>query len=126
MSKLKVKKVFGILALGAALSIGAASSKETPQPTNASIAFANHGGINDWRANGDEGIWVQDSHRQWYYAKFMGTCFGLPFANSVGFATGPVGNLDRFSYVLVRDSGRCYFQSFERSAGPAPRAKSAK
>lgn len=123
MTRTHIPQVIALMALGATLSIGVSNAREIPTTADASIAFANHGGIYDWRADGNQGMWIQDRHRQWYYAKFMGFCSGLPFANTVGFATGPGGDLDRWSYVRVRDSGRCYFQSFDRSSGPLLNAK---
>lgn len=91
---------------------------------DASIAFADHGGIHDWQADRDVGMWVQDSHLKWYYARFMSPCLGLRFAEGVGFVTGPGGNLDRFGAVKVRGEQRCVFTSFEANAGPPkPKAK---
>jgi len=119
------------LALAAGLiaafsSIGVAQAVETARPAEAYIPFANLGGIYDWQADRDRGIWVQDVHHHWYYAKFMSPCLGLPFAFRVGFVTEPTGALNRWSSVRVRDSGRCYFTSFERSAGPPVAAKPGK
>lgn len=111
-----------VLGLAAAIAAGAATaeSRNTPQLAgrDASIAFANHGTIWDWRANGQKGLWVQSNNRQWYYATFMGPCVGLNFANSIGFDTGPMGSLDRWSSVIVPRWGKCNFSSFEASDGP--------
>lgn len=110
------------LGLAAALSLGSAmaESNATPQAAkrDASIAFANRGSIWDWRANGQKGLWVQSNDRKWYYATFMGPCVGLNFANSIGFDTGPMGSLDRWSSVIVPRWGKCTFSSFEPSDGP--------
>jgi len=109
------------LALGAALlaAAGAASASETITP-RAYIPFANHGGIRDWKADRDQGLWVQDVHRQWYYAKFMGPCTGLNFAQTIGFDTHPLGRFDQFSAIVVPGSGggRCTVQSFTVSGAP--------
>jgi hypothetical protein len=88
-----------------------------------SIAFADHGGIKDWQADGNAGIWIQDIHRKWYYARFMSPCYELKFAERVGFVTGPGGQLDRFSSVKVRGEPRCVFSSFDENAGPPPPIK---
>src|SRR5690606_32661697 len=70
----------------------------------ASIPFANQRStIREWQADGVHGIWVQDVHRNWYYGKFHASCFGLDFANVVGFRTGSTGRLDRFSSIEVPD-----------------------
>ena len=93
----------------------------------AAIAFANHGGVNDWKADGTKGLWVQDRSRQWYYAELMGPCFGLNFANTLGFVTEPDGALNRRSSIILKDASshelRCQFQTFDRSPGPPPPAK---
>lgn len=114
--KLSLKAAAGAATL-ALLSLSA-------QAKDASIAFADHGGIHDWQADRDVGMWVQDSHLKWYYARFMSPCLGLRFAEGVGFVTGPGGNLDRFGAVKVRGEQRCVFTSFEASPGPPkPKAK---
>ena len=112
------------VAVGAVLlaTAGSVFATETNSTQPAYIPFANHGGIRDWHADRDQGLWVQDTHRQWYYAKLMGTCIGLNFAQSIGFDTHPLGRFDQFSSIFVPGSGRCAVQSFSVSAAP-PSAK---
>jgi hypothetical protein len=95
-------------AIGAALLALAASAGATPAVPEPAIPFANHG------------LWVQDIHRRWYYAKLMGPCIGLNFAQTIGFDTHPSDRFDKFSSILVPRSGRCVVQSFTLSAGPHP------
>ena len=109
------------LALGAALlaAAGAASAGETITP-RVYIPFANHGGIRDWKADRDQGLWVQDLHRKWYYAKLMAPCIGLNFAETIGFDTHPLGQFDQYSSIFVPGAGggRCAVQSFTVSGAP--------
>jgi hypothetical protein len=107
----------GALLLAVAGS-GFAAEADSTRP--ASIPFANHGGIRDWRADREQGLWVQDIHRQWYYAKFMGPCSGLNFAQTIAFHTEPSGRFDQFSSVFVPGpgGGRCTVQSFTLSGAP--------
>ena len=124
MNTAKARGASIVLGLVAAISLGTAMAESNNSPTasrDASIAFANHGAIWDWRANGQNGLWVQASNRKWYYATFMGPCVGLNFANSIGFDTGPMGSLDRWSAVIVPRWGKCTFNSFEASDGPPAR-----
>jgi hypothetical protein len=108
----------------AVLSAGAvAAESSVPPQKDVSIPFANRGGIRDWQADRDRGVWIQDVHNKWYYAKFMGPCLGLNFANSIAFDTRPMGNFDRFSAVIVPRNGRCTVQSLTMS-GPPPSHKS--
>jgi hypothetical protein len=90
------------------------------------IPFANQGGIRDWEADHDKGLWVQDVHRRWYYAKLMGPCIGLSFAHSIGFDTHPMGRFDRFSAIVVPGSGRCTVQSLTASDPPKPEKERAR
>lgn len=85
----------------------------------ASIAFANQSAtIREWQADGTAGIWVQDAHRNWYYGRFHSSCFGLEFAEAVGFQVGSTGRLDRFSSIVVPREGRCALRSFVASDAP--------
>jgi hypothetical protein len=108
-----------------------AAAAGAAKPQEASIPFANEGGIRDWQADGVRGIWVQDNHRRWYYGRFLSPCIGLQFVYAVRFRTGPGGELDRFGAVRARDTGNCTFTSFTLSEGPPkkpakkPEAKSA-
>ena len=117
-----MKPRYGLM-LGAALLTaagGAFASEAVPATPAASIPFANHGGIRDWKADRDQGLWVQDVHRQWYYAKLMAPCTGLNFAQTIGFDTHPLGRFDKFSAIVVPGpgGGRCTVQSFTLSGAP--------
>jgi hypothetical protein len=103
-----------ILLTAAGVSFAATTVPET------AIPFANNGGIRDWEADHDKGLWVQDVHRRWYYAKLMGPCIGLNFAQSIGFDTHPMGRFDKFSAIVVPGSGRCTVQSLTASDPPKP------
>jgi len=103
---------------------------ETPPPQQqqpASIAFANQGGIRNWKADGTRGLWVQDNRNRWYYATLMGPCSGLDFANALLFDTGPDGSLDQHSSVRFRDGSvmhrYCPFKTFLPSEGPPAKKK---
>src|SRR5690606_31271160 len=85
----------------------------------ASIPFVDQrSSIRDWRADGTQGIWVQDAHRNWHYGKFHSSCFGLDFATAIGLRTGSTRRLDRFGTVVSPEEGRCPLLSF--TTGEAP------
>jgi hypothetical protein len=107
-------------ACGAILLAAAGGAFAATTAANASIPFANNGGIRDWEADRDNGLWVQDIHRKWYYAKLMGPCIGLNFAQTIGFDTHPLGRFDKFSAIVVPGSGKCFVQSFAASDAPRP------
>jgi hypothetical protein len=97
----------------------AAEEGEQLKAPEASIPFVNlSSSIRDWEADGTGGLWVQDGHRDWYYAKLMGPCIGLDFAMRVGFDVRGIDRLDRFATVVVPEHGRCSIASFTKSEGP--------
>jgi Family of unknown function (DUF6491) len=122
MSKTKLVLMAAFSISGIANAFAQAQPESAlPQLEQASIPFVHHGSIRNWHANKQQGIWIQDIHRRWYYAETMGPCFGLNFANYVGFDAKPMGTLDRFSAVIVPNEMRCPFRSLTRSDGPPPR-----
>ena len=89
-----------------------------PAHVEASIPFASRGGIRDWSADGDRGLWMQAVSRKWYYAQFMGRCTGLAFATALGFDTRNLSVFDRWSAVVVPGYSRCTLTSLTPSEGP--------
>jgi uncharacterized protein DUF6491 len=122
----KLKSGFRV-ALGVALmALARFASAETSVPAEQSIPFANHGGIRDWAADGDHGLWIQDLHRHWYYAKLMAPCLGLDFAQTIGFDTHPQDRFDHFSSIVVPGNGRCAVASLRASGMPPSKRSKAK
>jgi len=117
------------LPLAAALLAGspafAAASNSTSHASEASIPFANHGGVDDWRAVGDSTIYFEDLHRHWYRAELMGPAFDLPFVEHIGIDASPIGTLDKFGAIYVHGQ-RYDFRSFEQVAGPPQKVLGAK
>lgn len=116
---MKFLKSFVILALLIApvLSANAATKSTTAQNNWVSIPFVNYGNIQDWRAVGRKAILIASSRRHWYKATFYSPCIDLPYALRVGFVTGPVGSLDKFSSILVHGQ-RCWFKSLKEVPSP--------
>jgi hypothetical protein len=120
-----------LLPLAAIASVPAAASAKSEDPAapapvvvkkDAYIPFANHGGVWDWRAEGDRTIYFQDRGKHWYRADLIGVAPDLPFVQFIGLDTKPGDRLDRFSGVYIR--GQHYvFSSFDQVAGPPPRKK---
>lgn len=108
-----------MLAPVAALALIAAPALagNNPVRTEASIPFADHGGVDDWRAEGDSTIYFKDQHRRWYRAELFGPAFDLPYVEHIGIDARPGGRLDRFGAIYVRGH-RYHFRSFERVEGP--------
>jgi hypothetical protein len=91
----------------------------------ASIPFVNHGGIRDWRSDDRDTLYIQGRNRQWYKAELMAPAHGLPFAWTIGFDTGPVDRLDRFSSVVV-EGIRYPIHSLVKVDGPPARPSKAR
>jgi hypothetical protein len=120
MRFIMIAALLATAAVGAApFSAGkAAPAKTAPaHPPEASIPFANNRGIWDWRATDDHTLYVQDIHRAWYKATLFAPCINLPFAQTVGFRTGPLDTFDRYSTVLV-EGQRCTLTSVVRADPP--------
>ena len=89
---------------------------------DAAIHFADHGGVDDWRAAGDRTIYFKDRHRRWYRAELFAPAFDLAFTEQIGIDARPSGTLDKWGAIYVRGQ-RYPFRSFERAAGPPVRIK---
>src|SRR5262245_61333602 len=112
------KHLRNIARIGVGVLVAVLGASSANARVDASIPFANHGGINDWQANGNKGIWVQAANRQWYYATFFGgECFGLDTAPRVGFVTEVTGEFNRWSSIIVphQMQPRCRLATFEPS-----------
>ena len=70
-------------------------------------------------ADGEEAVYLQDRHLNWYHATLIGACRDLPWAMGIGIDTRGSASFDRFS-VLIVGNDRCPIQSLVRS-GPPPK-----
>jgi len=103
----------------AAMPITAAHAEDA-KPAEAYIAFANHGGVRDWRADDRDTIYFQDRQRHWYKAVLFSPSSDLPFTQFVGIDASPTDRLDKWSSVYI--GGQRYpFSSFERIEGNPPK-----
>ncbi len=88
----------------------AASAASTAAPKEASIPFANHGGIYNWGVVDNRTLLIQGRNRKWYKATLFAPCSNLPFAQTIGFKTNAGGSFDKFSSIVVRRQ-RCSLTS---------------
>jgi uncharacterized protein DUF6491 len=130
-----VKTAIVVSALLAPLAAGAAADSTAPAASGQSgaeaaapveqqarIAFANHGGIYDWRVVDNRTVLIQSNSRQWYNATLMTSCFNLAFAERVGFETNPDGSFDKFSTIKLRGQ-TCPLVSLVKTDSPVKKAK---
>ena len=111
-----------LLALGLAAAPALAGPQPAAEPPEASIPFANHGGIWNWREGDRQTIYVQDRFRRWYKATLMRPSYDLRATTAVGFDTGPTDRFDKFSWVVIRGQ-RYAVESLVRADGPPPARK---
>lgn len=109
--------LIGALLLALAAVKSSVALAAVPPATQPQIAVAYHGRIQDWRADGNTGIYVEGVDGTWYHADFTWSCVELPFTDHVRFVTGPDGSLDRFSSIDVSGMS-CNFADFEPSSNP--------
>ena len=108
------------IAMALVAGCAAQSQQAGPAPAStasASIPFVDFGNINDWRADGTKGIYIQSDNRQWYYATFWSACLDLTTAEHVGFRTNPPMPMDKFDSIIVGHQ-ECNFRTLEKSPGP--------
>lgn len=91
------------LIAAAPLSLAHAEPAPREVGEEASVSFPAHGGIRNFRADDDRGVWIEDRRRNWYYASFIGNCPGIKFADAIGFDTRGSAQFDRYTKILVRD-----------------------
>ncbi|MDX2209550.1 MAG: DUF6491 family protein [Sphingopyxis sp.] len=83
----------------------ALAAEEAPQRevgVEGEISFPALGGIRNFRADSDRGVWLEDRQRNWYYASFLGTCPEIRFAQGIGIDTRGSARFDKYSKILVR------------------------
>jgi Family of unknown function (DUF6491) len=113
------------VAMLAAVPLARAADVTPVTGREASIPFADLGGIEDWRANGDRGLWIRGRSHKWYYAELFGSCSGLNFRESIGFVIEPYGSFDKFSSIVVE--GRiCHIRTLKESMPPPGKKKARK
>lgn len=120
MRKILISATFIAGAFTACQSLAASPKEWSEYGIEASIPFANHGGIRNFEANGDRGLWIEDRQRRWYYARIIGPCRSLDHATGIGFDTRGASSLDKFGGIYV-SGDYCQFESLVTAAKPLPR-----
>ena len=107
-----------IVAAIAALSLGAPAVAETrAAKVETAIPYADRDGIVEWKADDDRGLYIRGMGGGWFYARTLGKCGRLRTADTLGFETSALGQLDR--HGAIRAQGwRCPLASLVRSDGP--------
>ena len=85
-----------------------------------SIALASRGMILNFEADGEDGVWLEDTRHRWYYAKFTGGCQGLTYAMGIGYDTRGSNRLDRSGAIVV-EGQQCLIETFVTADKPLPK-----
>lgn len=121
-----MKKIVSSLMLTAFAAAYPVSAKPHPLHTwpdlgvETQIVFPTQGAIRNFEPDGNDGLWLEDRQRRWYYAEIAGDCQELNFAQAIGFDTRGALWLDRFSAILVNGE-RCLISSLMTAEKPLPR-----
>jgi hypothetical protein len=99
---------------------GLAVEKGVPS-RSAGISFVSSN-LRDWRAVGDQTLYLQDIRGDWYRAELSGPSPDLPFVETIGFKTDITDRLDSWGAAYIRGI-RYDFKSFEKADGPPPNGK---
>ena len=116
-----------LLPATAALLAAAVPAVAQPAPDKAPAReevrspFASFGGIRNFRAVGDDVVYLEGTHRRWYRAELNGPCINLPAALRIGFDTRYNGSTLDNSSTLIVGGEACRIMSLTRADGPPPR-----
>lgn len=123
-----MNKTLALSLAAALLSLSAAAAADEPASApratgvESSITFPNDTTIKTWRADNEDGIWVQDRKGDWYYGKFAIRCRNVDFAQAIGIDNRGSSTLDRYATILAGRE-RCPLISFVSSAPPPTKAE---
>ena len=106
---------------------GAAAAQNFPTGRETSIPFITHGSVRSYHATPrGEGVYIQNSRRDWYFARFFARCNDLPFAVRIGFQTfGRSSTLSRGD-TIIAGRERCKIASIVKSGPPPKKVKKAR
>lgn len=109
--------------------LAAAASPADPPPAprgEVSIPFVSQPrSIRSFNAPSDDLVYLKDRQGRWYRAELGGACFGLRWANAIGYDTRGGLSLSRGSSILV-DGQNCMIVSLTRSEPPPRKRKKEK
>ena len=113
--------VTAALLAAAVPGVARSAPPETQAREEVRIPFASFGAIRNFRAVGDDVVYLEGRHRRWYRAELNGPCINLPAALRIGFDTRYNGNTLDNSSTLIVGGEPCRIMSLTRADGPPPR-----
>ncbi len=119
------------LALAACTTPGTSRYEQASYATGGADAQLMSHRIRNWSAPNDHTLIFEAVDGTRYKAETVGPCFGLDFAQRIGFSShghtdfsssSSFEQVDRFSSVVLPDGTRCPFQNFGKVVSPATQA----
>ena len=108
--------------LAAAAASPALAAPPLPEREEVSIPFVSQPrSIRSFKAPQDDLVYLKDRQGRWYRAELGGACFGLRWANAIGYDTRGSLSLSRGGSILV-EGQRCMIVSLTRG-DPPPRKR---
>ncbi|MGE0828609.1 MAG: DUF6491 family protein [Hyphomonadaceae bacterium] len=104
------------LALAACATAPAETSAQGSAP-EATIPFADFGGVQSFRPGDDNTLLLEGRGNRWYRATFFSPCREVRWAQTIGIISDRMGSVDRFSGILV-DGRQCRFRSLVEIPDP--------
>ena len=96
-----MRMLIAVMLAAAPLPLAAEEAPPRDVGVASNISFPAQGGIRNFRADTDRGVWLEDRRRNWYFASFLGTCPEIRFAQGIGIDTRGSARFDKFSKIVV-------------------------
>ena len=110
-----MRAIVSLLVLAAATACAASAAERDSGET--AIPFVKTDGIIDWKVGADDELFVRGANGGWYLVRTMNRCTRLKTAQTLGFETSALDQLDRFGAILA-EGQRCPVASVTRSGEP--------
>lgn len=114
-----MRTILGLIFIGAAAGAPAAAKDvggETVIPFMSSLNAV------EWKAAGDDSLYLRGPRGEWYLVRTMNRCTRLRSSPGIGFETSALDQLDRHGAILVQGQ-RCPVESITRSGEPPRKAR---
>jgi hypothetical protein len=111
-----MKSAFGLSAL---LLVGCAGNSPPDVRPAGETNIASVSRMLEWRRGREDLLYIRSLTGRWYSVQLDGRCGRLATADTLGFETSALGQLDRFG-AIVAQGERCPIRSVTRIESPPP------
>lgn len=107
------------IGLSAVLLAGCAGTSAPDARPEGESSIASVSRMLEWRRGGEDLLYIRSLTGKWYSVQLDGRCGRLATADTLGFETSALGQLDRFG-AIVAQGERCPIRSVMRIEAPPP------